>query len=198
MQSVKRSPTVHDLERFLNDSLRLKESFIKKHAETLLGIGFEISERLRRGSKLIVAGNGGSATDAQHFAAELMGRFETLRNPIPCLALPANMGLITAVGNDFGYEQVFARQIEALGKKDDVFLAISTSGNSPNILLGAQKAMELSLLVIGLTGFGGGKLKEYVHVLLDTPLESSTPRVQETHIFALHTLAWLIESSLSP
>lgn len=189
-------PTVCDLEGFLSESLRLKESFTKKHAKTLLGLGQEIAKRLSLGAKLIVAGNGGSASDAQHFAAELVGRFETQRPPLPCLALPANMGLITAIGNDFGYEQTFARQIEALGKKDDVFLAISTSGNSPNVVLGAKKAKELGLFVVGLTGFGGGALKEYVHTLLDTPFEASTPRVQETHIFALHTIAWLIEEAL--
>lgn len=195
MSGVKRTLTAERLRAALNTSILAKERFVERHGTTLLELGEGLAKRLSYGAKLLIAGNGGSATDAQHFAAELVGRFSKVRGPLPCLALPANMGLLTAIGNDFGFERVFERQIEAFGRKEDAFLAISTSGNSTNIVLAAQRARELGLFVVGLTGFGGGALKEHAHVLLDLPFEAETPRVQETHIFALHALAWIIEES---
>ncbi len=198
MRGVKRTPSTEELCAALKMSVLTKERFVETHGTALLELGEGLANRLADGAKLLVAGNGGSASDAQHFAAELVGRFSKPRGPLPCLALPANIGLLTAIGNDFGFERVFERQIEAFGRKGDAFLAISTSGNSPNVVLAAKKAKELGLFVVGLTGFGGGSLKEHVHVLLDLPFEAETPRVQEAHIFALHALAWIIEESLAP
>lgn len=197
MRGVKRTPTAEELCATLKMSILAKERFVETHGTALLELGAGLANRLADGAKLLVAGNGGSASDAQHFAAELVGRFSKSRGPLPCLALPANIGFITAIGNDFGFERVFERQIEAFGRKGDAFIAISTSGNSPNVVLAAKKAKELGLFVVGLTGFGGGSLKEHVHVLLDLPFEAETARVQEAHIFALHALAWIIEESLA-
>jgi len=149
----------------------------------------------KSGYKLLAAGNGGSASDAQHTVAELVGRFLKNRRALPAIALSANTSNLTAIGNDYGYAEVFSRQIEALGQKGDVFLGISTSGNSENVVLAAQKAKAQGLLVIGLTGDGGGKLKPLCDVLIAVP-SKDTPRIQESHILIQHMLCDIIEQAL--
>ncbi|WP_411834127.1 SIS domain-containing protein [Pseudoxanthomonas mexicana] len=152
---------------------------------------------LRGGGKLLFAGNGGSAADAQHWAGELVSRFYYDRPGLAAIALTTDSSILTAIGNDYGYDYVFARQIEALGRQGDVFVAISTSGNSPNIVRACQAARERGLHVIGFTGMGGGKLAGLSDLCFRVPSDE-TPRIQEGHEFLGHLLCALIESTLFP
>jgi D-sedoheptulose 7-phosphate isomerase len=154
-----------------------------------------VSERIRAGNCLLAFGNGGSAAQAQHLTAELVGRFEEERRPIPALALTTDPSILTAVGNDYGFEEVFARQIHALARPGDVALAISTSGNSPNVLRALDAAREKNLRTIGLTGRKGGKMRERVDLCLCVPSDS-TPRIQEAHLVISHILCHMVETSL--
>ena len=149
----------------------------------------------KKDGKLLIAGNGGSAADAQHFAGELVSRFLFDRPALSAIALTTDSSILTAIGNDYGYEDVFARQIQAHGRSGDVFIAISTSGNSANILKAIQTAKAIGLVVIGLTGRSGGKMKDMCDVCLCAPSDS-TPRIQECHLFFEHTLCACIEESL--
>jgi D-sedoheptulose 7-phosphate isomerase len=144
------------------------------------------------GNQLLIGGNGGSAADAQHIAAELTGRFLCERPPLRALALHANTSALTAVGNDYGYEFVFARELSAHAHAGDVFLAISTSGNSPNILRAIEAARQIGVTVIGLSGESGGNMRAMCDVCLCVP-SKSTPRVQEMHITIGHTICGLVE-----
>lgn len=149
----------------------------------------------RCGNKLLIAGNGGSAADAQHFAGELVSRFNYDRPPLSAIALTTDTSSITAVSNDYGYEDVFARQVQAHGRLGDVLIAISTSGNSTNILRAIQTAKSLGLVVIGLTGRIGGDMKAMCDICFSAPSDS-TPRIQECHLFFEHALCACIEESL--
>jgi D-sedoheptulose 7-phosphate isomerase len=145
--------------------------------------------------KILIAGNGGSAADAQHFAGELVSRFYFDRPPLAAIALTTDSSILTAIGNDYGYEDVFARQVQALGRSGDVFIAISTSGNSPNILKAIVAAKSIGLVVIGLTGRSGGKMKALCDICLCAPSDS-TPRIQEFHLVIEHSLCACIEEQL--
>jgi len=147
------------------------------------------------GHKLMVAGNGGSAADAQHIAAEFVSRFNFDRPGLPALALTTDTSILTAVGNDYGYDQLFRRQIEANGVGGDVFLGISTSGNSPNILQALEAARLKGIMTFGLTGKTGGKMRELCDHCLCVPSED-TPRIQEAHILIGHTLCAMVEQAL--
>ncbi len=149
----------------------------------------------RAGHKALFFGNGGSAGDAQHLAAEFLGRYLRQRRPLPALALNANSSAVTAIGNDYGYEEVFARQLEALAGPGDVAVAISTSGNSPNVIQGVLCARRLGLYTIGLTGASGGRLCELVDALIAVP-SHETPRIQECHILAGHALCDAVEHAI--
>lgn len=145
--------------------------------------------------KILIAGNGGSAADAQHFAAELVGRFQVNRRALPCIALTTDTSNLTAIGNDFGFREVFARQVEALGRAGDVFIGISTSGNSENIIAAVEEAKQQNMTTIGLLGRDGGKLADMVHHAVIVP-HDVTARIQEAHIFILHYWADCIERSI--
>lgn len=149
---------------------------------------------LRGAGKLIVFGNGGSASDAQHMAAEFVGRYAVKRQALAAIALTTNSSSLTAIANDFGFEEIFARQLEALAKPEDVILAISTSGNSPNVLRGLETAKALGLKRIGLTGNDGGKLRNLVDICLTVP-SRSTPRIQEAHALIIHILCGIVENT---
>ena len=149
----------------------------------------------RGGNKLLIAGNGGSAADAQHFAGELVSRFNYERPPLSAIALTTDTSILTAVSNDFGYEDVFARQIQAHGRLGDVLIAISTSGNSTNIHRAIQTAKSLGLVVIGLTGRSGVSMKAMCDICFCAPSDS-TPLIQKCHLFFEHALCACIEESL--
>jgi D-sedoheptulose 7-phosphate isomerase len=157
--------------------------------------GALIAEALRAGGKLLLCGNGGSAADAQHIAAELTGRFQLNRPALAAIALTTDTSALTAIANDFGYDVIFSRQVEALGRKGDVLLAISTSGNSPNVVLAADKARAQGMAVIGMTGPSGGKLADRADINLASP-GRTTDRIQELHITVGHILCALVESAL--
>lgn len=154
-----------------------------------------ISASLARGGKLLLFGNGGSASDAAHVAAEFVGRFQAERRALPALSLCTNESAISAIANDYGFEQVFARQLDALGGALDVAMAISTSGRSPNVLAGVSAARRLGMGIIGLTGSDGGQLVSEVDVCLRVPA-SNTARIQESHILVAHILCELVELEL--
>lgn len=155
-----------------------------------------IYSALAAGGQLLVAGNGGSAADAQHIAAELTGRFLRERQPLRAIALHANSSALTAIGNDYGYEQVFARELSAHARPGDVFLAISTSGNSRNILRAIEAAHALKVIVIGLSGESGGQMAALADLCLCVP-SKSTARIQEMHITIGHTICELLEERLA-
>lgn len=163
----------------------------------LAGAANACIEALRSGGKILVAGNGGSAAAAQHFAEELVGRYARDRDALPALALGADTAVLTAVGNDLGYEQVFARQIQALGRRGDVFVALSTSGASRNVLAGLAAARRIGIATVGLTGAAPGAMDGLCDHLLRIP-SRDTPLVQEGHLAAVHAIASLVEDALFP
>lgn len=154
-------------------------------------------EALRKGHKVLFAGNGGSAADAQHMAGELVSRFAYDRPGLPSFALTTDTSVLTAIGNDYGYEHVFARQLEAVGAAGDVFVAISTSGHSPNVLKALDVARGKGIVTVGMTGRQGGRMPERCDYLLRVPSDS-TPRIQEGHIAIGHAICQIIEAQIFP
>ena len=149
---------------------------------------------LTKGNKILLAGNGGSACDAQHFAGELVGRFEYNRKGLSAISLNDNCSSITAIANDFEYKKIFSRQMEALAKKDDFLIVFSTSGNSENIIDALQTAKKLEMHTVGLTGENGGKINSYCDYLINVP-HQKTARIQEGHTLIIHLICGLIEKS---
>ena len=176
----------------IQESIAIKEQLLKSDVPLIEQMALKISECLKSGGKLLFIGNGGSASDSQHLAAEFVGRYEKERRPLAAVALTTDTSILTAVGNDYGFEKIFERQIEALGRKGDVLFAISTSGNSKNILRGVQKAKQLGVYVIGLTGGAGGELKTLADLTLVVP-SKKTSRIQETHILVGHILCECVD-----
>jgi len=150
---------------------------------------------LQQGGKILLAGNGGSAADAQHIAGEFVSRFAFDRPGMPAIALTTDTSILTAIGNDYGYEKLFARQIQALGARGDVFIGYSTSGKSPNILRALEEANSRELICIGFTGNRGGPMRDLCTHLLEVP-SSDTPKIQEGHLVLGHTLCGLVENAL--
>ncbi len=151
-----------------------------------------IINTFKSGNKVLFCGNGGSAADAQHLAAEFSGRFYKDRKPLPSEALHCNTSYLTAVANDYGYDQVYSRMVLGSGKEGDVLVGLSTSGNSVNITKALQTANEIGMITVGFTGEGGGKMKGYCDYLLDIP-SKDTPRIQEAHIMIGHIICQLVE-----
>ena len=168
---------------------------LKPMASALENAGAAMLQCLLGGGKLLICGNGGSAGDAQHFAAEIVGRFEKERRAYPAVALSTDTSILTAVGNDYGYEEVFARQVQGLGRPGDVLIGISTSGGSENVVRAVQCARGMSMPTVGLLGKDGGALKELVDraIVVENDI---TARIQEAHIFVLHYWAGIIERGL--
>ncbi|WP_296290104.1 D-sedoheptulose 7-phosphate isomerase [Pseudomonas sp.] len=150
---------------------------------------------LKKGGKILLAGNGGSAADAQHIAGEFVSRFAFDRPGLPAVALTVDTSILTAIGNDYGYEKLFARQVQALGQKGDIFIGYSTSGKSPNILKAFEEARARGLVCIGLTGNRGGPMQELCDHLLEVP-SSDTPKIQEGHLVLGHILCGLVEDAI--
>ena len=185
------------LDGFIAESHRVQASFFKTYGREVVDVAAVIAAGLREGKKILLFGNGGSAADAQHIAAEFVGRFIPDRPALPALSLATDTSVLTALANDYGYENVFARQIEALGRAGDTAIAISTSGNSPNVLAGIDAARKGGLYTIGFTGESGGKVADRVEVLFPVP-SGVTPRIQETHILLGHVLTELVDRQLFP
>ena len=155
-----------------------------------------VVETLKNGNKILLCGNGGSAADAQHIAAELTGRYKTERRGLPGIALTTDTSALTAIGNDYGYDRVFDRQVEALAQKGDLLIGISTSGNSKNVINALKVAREMGCKTLGLTGRDGGAMNELCDINLVVP-SNDTPRIQEMHILFAHTICQIIDNELS-
>jgi phosphoheptose isomerase len=179
----------------LRESADLKRRVAAELAGEIERAGEVMAASLRGGGKLLFCGNGGSAADAQHLAAEFLGHFERERAPISALALSTDSSTLTAIGNDYGFEQVFARQVRALGRPGDVLVAISTSGRSPNVLRAAEAAREIGLRTIALSGRDGGSLAGLAEIAIVIPSES-TARIQECHITIGHILCEYVDEEL--
>jgi len=185
------------IEHFVTESLRVKSEFFQNNATLIADTAEKMAQALRDGRKILLFGNGGSAADAQHIAAEFVGRYIPDRMPLPALSLAADPSALTSLGNDYGYNAVFSRQIQALGNTGDIAIGISTSGNSPNVLEAMDVARTKGLLTIGFTGESGGKMNGRTDVLFRVP-SGMTPRIQETHITLGHVLCELIDRELFP
>ena len=188
---------VQRVRRSIKASIAVKQLLLGS-AETVTAmakVSEILIEALQKGNKPLLFGNGGSAADAQHIAAEFVGRFAFDRPPLPALALSVNTSSVTAIANDYGFEFAFARQIEALGRPGDVAIGISTSGNSPNVLQGVAAAKRLGLHTVALTGEAGGKLKTAAEYCICAP-SNETPRIQECHILIGHIISELVEQTI--
>ena len=179
------------------ESIAAKRATADASAGAIAAAAERVILAFRAGHKLLAFGNGGSASDAQHLCTELAGRYVRERPGLPAIALTANTSDLTAIGNDYGYDRVFARLVEAHGRAGDVAIAISTSGNSPNVLEAVAVARQRGLTTIGLCGRGGGKLAGCVDVPIVVPSDH-TPRIQETHIAIVHVLCELVDDALFP
>ncbi len=182
----------HRIADEVNISIQVKQRVISEQISVLDEIARILIETLRHERKVLIFGNGGSAADSQHIAAELVSRFRRDRGALPAIALTTDASILTSIANDYSFEYVFSRQIEALGQKGDVALGLSTSGNSPNVLKGIGTAKEKGMLTIGFAGEDGGKLKDSVDICFRVP-STSTARIQEAHITVAHALCEIIE-----
>ncbi len=178
----------------MEESIAVKAELVRCESEKVAEAATLIVTRLRAGGKLIAFGNGGSAADAQHIAAEFVGRYRVERQALAAIALNTDSSALTAIGNDYGFKEIFARQMEAIAKPGDVALAISTSGNSPNVVRALESARKLGLATIGLSGKSGGKMAALVDICLCVPSDS-TPRIQEAHALIIHILSGIVENA---
>jgi len=181
----------------INDSISVKQKILKDKAlvQLIREIADECIAACQRGNRVLLAGNGGSAADAQHLAAEFVSRYAFDRPGLAAFAFTTDTSILTAIGNDYGFEQIFRRQLEANARQGDVFIGISTSGNSPNILTALQRAQELGVVAVGLTGQGGTKMQAFCDYCIKVP-SMSTPRIQESHILLGHIICGLVEDAV--
>ena len=180
---------------YIKRSIQTKNELLTTHVEIIDQIAKVIIDAYRHGNKVLWFGNGGSAADAQHLACELVSRFYLERDALASIALTTNTSELTAIANDYDFDRVFARQVEALVNSGDVVIGITTSGNSPNVIEGINEAKRLGAITVGFTGAIGGKLKGNVDHLLDVPSEE-TPHIQEAHIMVGHIICYIVENEL--
>jgi D-sedoheptulose 7-phosphate isomerase len=183
--------------RSIEASIAVKAGLLSsaESISTVAKVAAVLIDRIEHGNKVLLFGNGGSAADAQHIAAEFVGRFAFNRRALAALALSVNTSCVTAIGNDYGFDAIFSRQLEALGRPGDVAIGMSTSGNSQNVLKAVSVAKKLGLQTVGLTGERGGKLKDHVDYCVRVP-SNDTPRIQECHILIGHILSELVEQAI--
>jgi len=177
------------------ESIQVKEELLRTNISQMMGATSLIADCLKNNGKILLFGNGGSASDSQHIAAELIGRFKKERKALAAVALNTNVSVLTALANDYGYDIVFARQIEALGRKEDLALGISTSGKAKNVILGIKQAKKMGLNTVALTGGEGGELAKLADISIIVP-SKVTARIQEAHITIGHIICELVEQSL--
>lgn len=183
------------IEATFDESARVKKQFGIQNLQNLIDFARQLSFAFESGNKLLIFGNGGSAADAQHLAAEFVNRFQIERPPLPALALTTDSSIILSIGNDYDFSDIFSKQIKALGKEGDIALGISTSGNSLNVLKAIKTARAMKIKTVALTGNDGGNIGNEVDILLNVESDS-TPRIQETHITACHLICDLVEKHL--
>ncbi|MCX5713639.1 MAG: D-sedoheptulose 7-phosphate isomerase [Candidatus Omnitrophica bacterium] len=180
------------IKEIFSESIQIKEELLRSSVGTILKISQLFIDCLKKGGKVIIFGNGGSASDSQHIAAELVGRFKKERAPLPAIALTVNTSIITAIANDYSYDFIFSRQIEALGQKNDLVVGISTSGKAKNVAAGLRQAKKMGLETVALTGGDGGELSKLADVCLTVP-SGVTARIQEAHITIGHIICEIVE-----
>jgi D-sedoheptulose 7-phosphate isomerase len=180
----------------MQELTQVMSAFFEKKGDRFAQVVHEAKERLSRDRKILVFGNGGSASQAQHFAAELVNKFLIERSAIPAISLTTDTSVLTSIANDESFDTVFSRQVEALGKKGDLALGLTTSGNSPNIIQAVQAAKGSGLFTVVFTGEGGGKVGSYPDILCDVP-STHTPVIQEVHLLLLHLLAEEVEKAMA-
>ncbi|HJY98754.1 MAG TPA: D-sedoheptulose 7-phosphate isomerase [Patescibacteria group bacterium] len=183
------------IRRSFENHSSLVDKTMDKHIGNIIRAAYLVMDCFANDGKLVFFGNGGSAADSQHMAAEFTGRFLLERRSLPAIALTTDTSILTAIGNDYGYEKIFERQVESMVKKGDVVFAISTSGNSENVVRGVLAAKNNGAKVVALTGNGGGRLGQYSDILIDIPSDE-TPRIQEMHLLTEHVICDLVEKSL--
>lgn len=181
--------------KIFKESNKLKEQFIQENAERIARVVDIITSTLNKGNKILLFGNGGSAADAQHLAAEFVNRFMIERPPLPAIALTTDTSIITSIGNDYDFSEIFAKQLRAIGQPGDVAWGISTSGNSPNIVKAIETAKKMGLITIGMTGRDGGKIAMIADYVLNVA-SNSTPRIQEVHIVIGHAVCEMVDYKL--
>lgn len=186
-----------DIVRIFRESASAQSHFVRRHADALEKVIRVTTDALADGHKLFFFGNGGSAADAQHLAAEFVNRFKRVRAPLPAIALTTDTSALTSIANDFGYAEVFAKQIDALGQPGDVAFAISTGGNSPSVVRAVARCRKRKIVTVALTGGDGGALANKVDHLLCVDASAETARIQETHIVIGHALCELVENALA-
>jgi len=179
----------------LLESIQIKEELLRSYISQIKEMSELMIEALRKNGKVMLFGNGGSAADSQHIAAELVGRFKKDRTPMAAIALTTNTSVLTSLANDYGYEVVFAKQVEALGQKNDIAIGISTSGKAKNVALGIKQAKKMGIRTVALTGGDGGEIAKLADTSLVVP-SAVTARVQETHITIGHIICELVEQAL--
>jgi D-sedoheptulose 7-phosphate isomerase len=184
------------IRRSFDASVAAKRAFLREHGDALGELASLVAERLAAGGKVLLFGKGGSAADAQHIAAEFTNRFMMERPPLPAIALTTDSSALTSIANDYGYNDVFAKQVRALGARGDVAIGISTSGNSPNVVRAIQACRKLGIHTAVFTGGTGGKLAGLADRCLNVSATKETPRIQETHILALHVMCELVDEQL--
>lgn len=183
------------ISKHIKDSIHIKEQLIKTSLKVIAQVADEIVRAYQKGNKVVWFGNGGSAADAQHLSAELLGKFYIKRKALESVALTTNTSVLTAVANDYGFSEIFARQVEALVNRGDVTIGISTSGNSPNVIRGIEQSKRQGAVTVAFTGATGGKLKGNTDYLVAVP-STDTPRIQESHIMIGHIICYLVEKEL--
>lgn len=181
------------MSRQLDESRKVSEDFFRRNADLMVKVAKLMGETVCRGNKLLICGNGGSASDSLHFSGEMVGRMMRERRPLAAIALSGDVSALTAIGNDYGYEYVFSRGVEALGREGDILFAISTSGKSPNVLKAVESARKQKMTVVALTGKDGGALGKMADLHLNVSLGQNSPRIQETHIQVIHLLVDLMD-----
>ncbi len=179
--------------KIFEESIHVKQKTLAENIDPIIKVVKEITKVFKRKGKVLFFGNGGSAADSQHIAAEFIGRFQKERKALPALALTTDTSILTALGNDYIFDIIFARQIEGLGKKGDMAFGISTSGNSKNVIAGIKQAKKMGMTTVSLTGCRGGKLARLTDINLIVP-SSNTARIQESHICIAHTICELVEN----
>ena len=183
------------IQRWFQDSADTKVKFAAEHAERIQQVAAVLADMFRRGNKVLLFGNGGSAMDASHMAAEFVGRYRRDRHPLAAIALTTDQAKLTCIANDYDFSEIFARQVSALGRPGDVAIGISTSGNSPNVLKALETARDIGMITIGWTGGSGGKLTTLVDHIFVVP-STVVARIQETHITLSHVLCELVDEAL--
>lgn len=181
--------------RIFKESNQVKEAFLNENLSKIVSVVHAITETLKAGNKILLFGNGGSAADAQHLAAEFVNRFLIERPPLPAIALTTDTSIITSIGNDYDFADIFSKQIRAIGQAGDVAWGMSTSGNSPNVIRAFEAAKKMGLVTIGLTGKNGGEIAKMVDHSLHVS-SNSTPRIQEVHITVGHVICEMIDFRL--